>query len=696
MMSVRISEINVQNCGPIEKKTFKPGLFNLIYGRNEKGKTFLVEFIVRSLFRNAKDWNLRSPRGSGRIAVDGLEGKTEFFSPSTPKKLEDYWDRSGSGLPPDFSKLLVVKGAEMEFVRAEGGVDRSVLKSFLSGADFLDRIQGRISKTIQSTRIENRVLKGPNQGEIKEKNQLEEQLKGIGVLFDQIDKGYSGGRRALLAERKARAEEELGRLERAKRYLAFQTEESIRSLEKELKRIDEEAVKSLRQKLHLFRQKSVEMKRKLDQQFAAEKKSAHFEWLHVARDEYRELVRQTAVRAVSLFLISSLLAAAGSVVCIVLGRTVPALLTLGAAMVLSLLYIRQLHAAAEQALNAEELNGLKKEFQIRMKQPLSGLPHIEELIQKLEADFSESRLLKKQLAEDERDADVLMRDIGDGFSDLNIDAKDPASWDSSIRRLEENIRAISDEIKDRSIRLAGLKVDPSEYVSESVETEYDEGRFQELRKLMADIEKELDENARRLDSLKQLICQQTGDEITVLWKTLIQNLKNKREQVLSMYRDLHAEILGKVALMQVLQSVRKSEDAKIEEGLNSSEIVGALEKITRRYKRLRMEGDLLMIADPFHEYSVSDLSTGAQEQTLLALRIGFAAKLLKHDRLFLILDDAFQYSDWERRRYMTDTATELAKSGWQVFYFTMDDHIRDLFDEKGAAFGSDYVRMELK
>jgi uncharacterized protein YhaN len=696
MMPVRISEINIQNLGPIEKILLKPGLFNLIYGRNEKGKTFIVEFIVRSLFRNAKEWNLRSPRGSGRITVEGLDGKTEFFSPSSIKKLEDHWDQSGSGLPPDFSKLLVVKGAEMELVRAEGGVDRSVLKSFLSGADFLDRIEGRISKTVQSTRVENRILKGPNQGEVKEKNQLEEQLKRIEDLFGQIDKGYSGGRRTLLADQKARIEQELEQLERAKRHQAFQMAESIKVLEKERKRINEEALKSLRQKLHHFQQKSAEIMRKHEQQLSAEKKSEHYEWLRSTRDEYRELVKQTAVRAKSLFLISSILVAAVSVVCIVLGRTVPALLTLGASMVLSLLYVRQLHEAAVQALNAEELNGLKKEFQIRIKQPLSGLSHIEELLQKLEADYSESRILKKQLADDTREVDALRQDIMAGFSDLQIEAKDLTSWNTSVRQMEEKIRTLSDEITDQSIRLAGLKVEPSEYISESSETAYDEKRYQELHKQANDIERDIEENARKLDSLKQLVCQQTDDKFTISWEALIQNLKNKREQVLAVYQDLHAEILGKIALMQVLESVRKSEDAKIEAGLNSPEIVGALQRITRRYKGLRMEGDALMIADPFHEFPVSDLSTGAQEQTLLALRIGFASKLLKQDRLFVILDDAFQYSDWERRRYMTDTATELAKSGWQIFYFTMDDHIRDLFDEKGKTFGKEYVRLELK
>ena len=122
----------------------------------------------------------------------------------------------------------------------------------------------------------------------------------------------------------------------------------------------------------------------------------------------------------------------------------------------------------------------------------------------------------------------------------------------------------------------------------------------------------------------------------------------------------------------------------------SKAILEPLHRITRRYKGLKLDGDRLVVADPYHDYSLSDLSTGAQEQILLALRIGFSTRLLKQESLFLILDDAFQYSDWERRDWLLDMMVDLARSGWQIIYFTMDDHIRDLFEKKGKAFGKGF------
>ena len=74
------------------------------------------------------------------------------------------------------------------------------------------------------------------------------------------------------------------------------------------------------------------------------------------------------------------------------------------------------------------------------------------------------------------------------------------------------------------------------------------------------------------------------------------------------------------------------------------------------------------------------LSTGAKEQVMIALRMVFAPRFLGDNPAFLILDDAFQHADWERRETLVEHTLRLVKDrGWQVFYFTMDDHIRKLF-----------------
>jgi hypothetical protein len=44
---------------------------------------------------------------------------------------------------------------------------------------------------------------------------------------------------------------------------------------------------------------------------------------------------------------------------------------------------------------------------------------------------------------------------------------------------------------------------------------------------------------------------------------------------------------------------------------------------------------------------------------------------------------------------VVDTLVELAKDSWQVFYLTMDDHIRDLFQRRASSLGPRYHFIEL-
>ena len=46
-MGINIRSINVTNLGPINELNWNLGGFNLVYGHNEKGKSYLVEFIIR-------------------------------------------------------------------------------------------------------------------------------------------------------------------------------------------------------------------------------------------------------------------------------------------------------------------------------------------------------------------------------------------------------------------------------------------------------------------------------------------------------------------------------------------------------------------------------------------------------------------------------------------------------------------------
>ena len=137
-----------------------------------------------------------------------------------------------------------------------------------------------------------------------------------------------------------------------------------------------------------------------------------------------------------------------------------------------------------------------------------------------------------------------------------------------------------------------------------------------------------------------------------------------------------------IIISQVINVIREREDENISRALASPGMREPIRVITHSYEGVELEGNDLIAYSQYQRFPLGNLSTGAQEQVLFALRIGIATHILGDQKMFLILDDAFQHSDWERREWLVDEIADLANIGWQIIYFSMDDHIRKLFEER--------------
>jgi len=676
----------------------KLGVFNLIYGRNEKGKTLLVEFLIRSLFKNPKLWALRPGRGSGKVLVDGLGEKIVEFKPASEYKMEDFWEKEASGLPPDFSKLLVVKGAEVELADRTVGIDKAVLKCYLSSQEVLDEIDSQILKTVGEMKVEKGVLVGYEKAEIvKSRKEFEKTIQELDQLFVQLDRGYSAGQRMLLSDEREKLEVELGQLGKGKRYLAYELDRAIRELEGKKNRIPEEKLQEARENFRLAQHKSQEICRKEKEQKETEERSKHYGWLENANKIYERWMGREVRKPKPLFLILSILLIVLAGVFGILGIPVGVVVALLGVVLFGVLYLQRIHSLTGRTSENEEIKKLENEFQGRVGQKLTGLPVIQELLQRMAEDYNTAKVLKKQLVDDRRDFEILKAKISDRLFELVGESRPFEASEDELVELGARLRELTERIQEKKDRLSRLDVDPSDYVTEKPDVTYSKQTYDELQERLEHITNQISEETQKLDTLKHLICQQTGDDITVDWETVIQHLRSKREEVVNTYKQKTAEILGKIAVHQVLEELRKDEDTKIVEGLKSESVLAPLRKMTGdNYNDLKLAGERLVVSSSTNDFSLSELSTGAQEQVLLALRIGFAQRLTKQDEpLFLILDDAFQYSDWERRGWLMDAIVELAKAGWQIIYFTMDDHIRDLFRSKGRVFGDNFKMKEL-
>src|ERR1700674_607479 len=126
-MPIKIENIKVKNLGPISEFDKNFDMLNVVYSRNEKGKTFLTEFIINSLFGKTKRWQLRDTNATGKISVSGLPGGALVeFSPKSKLKLEDHLMTERKGFT-ELARLIIVKGADAAITNENGGVSSQLL-----------------------------------------------------------------------------------------------------------------------------------------------------------------------------------------------------------------------------------------------------------------------------------------------------------------------------------------------------------------------------------------------------------------------------------------------------------------------------------------------------------------------------------------------------------------------------------------
>jgi hypothetical protein len=162
---IHISRIAVEGFGPLQERSFELGPFNLIYGHNESGKTLLIEFLLRSLFKHASQWPLRSAVGGGKVYLQGLADTETAFSPEREAKLEDLLAPEHQGLPPNLARLLVVRGGELELdEQASGGADRRVVSAIVSSQEMIDHLKEAMQATVRQAKIVGGKIEGDHRG----------------------------------------------------------------------------------------------------------------------------------------------------------------------------------------------------------------------------------------------------------------------------------------------------------------------------------------------------------------------------------------------------------------------------------------------------------------------------------------------------------------------------------------------------
>jgi len=697
-MGIKIKKISVKNLGPILSFSKEFGLLNLIYSKNECGKTFLTEFIIQSLFKNIniKRWKFRE-KGTGNVSVSGLGGELIEFSPSKSKKLEDYWEKDETGLPPSMVKLLVSKGGEPSIEESEEGIDKDLIKEIFSGKSLLDSIVNNISKTIRNARFINGNIDINDKGEGKYYQDLQADISQIDKLFTEIESKYVQGIIESYRIEEEALKKYLEKLKKAKRYEAYLISKKIEEIDKKLTQIPDDKLNEIPTKIEIYEYTKNDYNIKKQQLKDLQEKSKNFNWLEEALKIYERLtISYVKKPSLSLLFISGIFAVTTLILIslnlkfgTILPTSIAAFLSFFVTIGLAAFYIRNLFNHSKYVGQNEELNKVKLEFKNKTGNELNDIASLNTELSKQRGFYEKAKLLEDQVESAWNNCIKQNVSIQQKFDELAGKKILESDWRAFLNEKKQDNNILKANKEEERTKLINLHVNETDYLNEDIDIKFNIDEFNETNKKLENISIKIKEQEMQIEELKHNVCIETKDDFSINWEQLIENLKKKRFEKQNELNISEAKISAGIIIQNIVSKLSEEEDEKILEGLQSEIVLKPLREITHRYNKISIEEGKVKIYDDYKDYYLKDLSTGAREQIMLALRIGFSSKLLKKDTLFLVLDDAFQHSDWERRETLVKRLADIAKNGWQIIYLTMDDHIKGLFDKEGSKFKKD-------
>ena len=701
MKPYRITSLEVTG-GPLTSafKIEEAKGFNLIYGHNETGKTTIVESLIKWLFGTGRNsaWSaddLRKINVAGQVCVQGKDPESDaavHLSGTTPDaKRFGAWFES-AGLPPDMSRLLVVRSGEPRIIsETADGVGKDVVKNYLIGSGMLQEVLDSIPAVVKNpnTKIKDGAILGNNQGVIRDHRALKEKLKELTELLEAVQ-NRTGGELDDLIKRLGELEAELEKQMRSKRHLAWKLSEEIKRIKRKLGEYPPiEEIERIHGKIGRLKQVEEEIAILEVNLGGSRKILGDYLWLTEAVKQYEELISRQG-NSVRWPLIMVGLAFAATVAGGVLGKLAVLIGGAGAVLVFSIIqYVLSAKTVHLSPGEEDEMVRIHKEYERRFGEELGGLSMLRAKMEELNPIQGKILALEEQLKALREEAVHLRNDIDlwfkTKFTGQFEGVVTPDVWEEKIILIKGIIRGLQRQLAELTLRLAALNVPPEQYLEEDPEVEYDSEEIDRTTDKIAQIEREIETLEAADKELKQEVIAAVG-QAAASWLELINLLEEKLAETRTDYREKTAKLLAMICVRDVAEEFDQIEQEEINDAFRNDPVLNeTLSSLTAgAYSHFEWR-DQMIYASPSSTqkggpFPQTQLSKGAGEQALLALRIGFARRKLGDRAAFLILDDAFQHADWQRRPEMIRNILQLVKDhNWQVFYFTMDDNIRDTF-----------------
>jgi len=690
-MSLFIEKVHVCRIEPLTQDfTIDAKSLNLIYGPNEAGKTLITEFMLKCLFRTRRSsWLTRDrwkPERGSRIELTLPNGEKVTLTTSSRKCLEDLLGVSEPSLPPNLSRLMVVKSGETALSDVTpGGLDRDILKQILSNEELLDNLRNRLSKTLGKARfVDGEIVaddRGPNR-DLREKLELINRLERILSSVREQLSGAPIARKKL--ELKA-VEDSLADLERARDHRAYCLKVEIEDLESRKKALPERS--DLHQSisdLRLCTARKEDLNQKLATVEQLEEETSDLPWLlNVLEvlDGFSTTAPETG--ASTFFTVAMYSAFALAVVSALAGWTVPGVISLLAGVAFVVARVNSLKKLLTNSEQIKVISRLSTEFKRRSGRELTDRATLKTMIETLQKSADLREHIRGEMTALETEVADLLEKVDSVLQVLpheEMRENRNETITGVISELDELGESM--ELKRQEMNALGNSI----ILETPAAVAWDQSRHMSLLTRREELQRELEQLEDASSGLKKTIANELNETSMSSMEEHTEALMKRIETVSEEHIRMKARALAEMQVHIVLDDLALHEDETIRRGLRSDTVASTLSKVTG-YSGLDLDEIRRVIvrtSDGSEPFFLDELSTGAREQILLALRSGFLQDLLR-EPAFLILDDAFQHSDWARRKVMVDLTFDLIREGWQIFYFTMDDHVRDLFIEAAAS-----------
>ncbi len=700
---IHLTKVEINSAGPIVSFRAELAPLTLIYARNERGKTTIVENLVACLFAQRKEgMQLRQDFvGAARVMVGGISDKpTEFSSLSGRKrKIDDLIETLGWPFPPSLFDLLVVKGAELEILGQKGGLDRSYLKSLITRERLYDTIRARLPSEIGYTELEEGILIPKRRiGAYKSYEETRSRLSSLEKVAEQFYNSLS--RTELLAglSRRAALQREQEQLQLAKRHGAYLLDRSTRELAAELERFDEQQAERLADSVKEALRINAELTEIEKDEHRREKTAADLRWLEEVRRRYEQVSggRKNALQ-IGSFLTAGCALIGSLAVYFFSPNLLPVFLIVTLlAFSLALLSTFAVHRGGNPEAARREMREIRNAFQERFGTSLATSADLDLTKSRLDREMG-----KAQGTEEKRNAartalNSLVEQVRGLLRAADRSEVPEPQWAKLAEDLKKRTRGLRIDYNLNRERLGDLGIDESDYLEQPAEAAYSRRREEEIVGELDQVEAAIREQQDTSRELREQLIEHVGRDTARSQniELLAEAIEEKKREYRRQIQEGLARIIAGHVLGEVLESFLELEDQQLKATLNEPQITDLIKMFTAgRYEGVSLEEGGLFLENETESYALEQMSSGAREQALLALRMGLASVICGRQSLFLILDDAFQYSDWQRREQLVAQAVQIVQSGWQVIYLTMDDDIRDRFRRAAEPLGEGIFRL---